>query len=437
MARSPYDREIVALALPALGALAAEPLYLLVDTAIVGHLGTRELAALALAATVLGTVTALCNFLAYGTTAQVARLHGAGEGARAGQVAAQALWLSLGLGVLAALGVVALADPFVSLLGGEGATADLAARYLRIAAIGLPAAMLALGGQGYLRGVADLRTPLIVLILANVANAILEVVLVYGFGTGLDGSAVGTVIAQAGMGAAFVVLLVRAARPGSLRPRLSLLGPMLRTGRDIVIRTGALLGAFVLASAVTARIGDASLAAHQIAFQLFIFLALMLDALAIAGQVLVGRRLGRADADGAYAVSVRMVVLAARLGAVIAVVLLLGRSLVPHAFTSDPAVIGQAEDLWWLFAAMQPIAAVTFAFDGILLGAGDTRFLAVAMVGALVAFVPVALLALAAGWGVVGVWAALNVLMVVRAGATGYRFRGRRWAVVGAVARPA
>ena len=163
----------------------------------------------------------------------------------------------------------------------------------------------------------------------------------------------------------------------------------------------------------------------------------MLDALAIAGQVLVGRRLGCADADGAYAVSVRMVVLAARLGAVIAVVLLLGRSLVPHAFTSDPAVIGQAEDLWWLFAAMQPIAAVTFAFDGILLGAGDTRFLAVAMVGALVAFVPVALVALAAGWGVVGVWAALNVLMVVRAGATGYRFRGRRWAVVGAVARPA
>lgn len=443
MARSTHDREIVALALPALGALAAEPLYLLVDTAIVGHLGTRELAALALAASVLGVVTALCNFLAYGTTAQVARLHGAGQRARAGVYAAQALWLSLGLGVLVAGLVVLLAHPLVVLLGGEGETADLAARYLRISAIGLPAALLALGGQGYLRGIADLRTPLVILAIANAVNAVLEVLLVYGLGTGLDGSALGTVIAQAGMGAAFAVLLLRAGRgepggPGpARRPQWRLLAPMLRTGRDIVVRTGALLAAFVLASAVVARIGEASLAAHQIAFQLFVFLALALDAIAIAGQVLVGRRLGAGDADGAFAISRRMVVLAGRLGVLLALALLAGTSVIPRAFTGDDAVLDEAAALWPLFAAMQPLGAITFAFDGILLGAGDTAYLARAMVGALVAFAPIALLALALGWGVVGIWAGLNVLMAVRAAATGHRFLGRRWLVVGVQARPA
>ncbi|MTD45699.1 MATE family efflux transporter [Conexibacter sp. W3-3-2] len=431
--RSPHDREIVALALPALGALAAEPLYLLVDTAIVGHLGTRELAALALAASVLGVVTALCNFLAYGTTAQVARLSGAGEGDRAREIAAQAFWLSLGLGVLVALAVIALADPLVALLGGEGETADLAARYLRLSAIGLPAALLALGGQGFLRGVADLRTPLVILGVANLVNAILEVVLVYGFDTGLDGSALGTVVAQAGMGVAFAVLLLRGGGPGvSRRPRPDLLRPLLRMGGDIVVRTAALLGAFVLASAVVARAGEPSLAAHQIAFQLFVFLALTLDALAIAGQVLVGRRLGARDAAGAAAVGRRLVVLSAALGVAVALLLLAGRSLIPQAFTGDDAVLERAAALWPLFALLLPLGAVTFAFDGILIGAGDTRFLAGAMVLALLAFAPVALLALHRGWGVVGVWAGLNWLIVVRAASTGWRFRSGRWAVVGA-----
>lgn len=432
MLRSPHDREIVSLALPALGALAAEPLYLLVDTAIVGHLGTRELAALALAASVLGVAVALCNFLAYGTTAQVARLHGAGKGDRALELAAQAFWLSVGLGVAVALAVVALADPLVALLGGRGETAELAARYLRLSAIGLPAALLALGGQGYLRGIGDLRTPLVILVAANVVNAVLEVVLVYGFDTGLDGSAIGTVVAQTGMGVAFALLLLRGGGAVSRRPRWTLLRPMLRTGGDIVVRTGALLAAFVLASAVVARSGEASLAAHQIAFQLFVFLALALDALAIAGQVLVGRRLGGGDAPGAYAVARRMVVLAAGLGMVLALALLAGTSLIPQAFTSDDAVLERAAALWPLFALLLPLGAVTFAFDGILIGAGDTRFLAVAMVAALLAFAPVAVVALVRDWGVVGVWAGLNWLIVVRALSTGWRFHGRRWAVVGA-----
>src|SRR4051794_17661225 len=189
--RSPQDREIGRLAIPALGALAAEPLYLLVDTAIVGHLGTTQLAALAIAATILSTLVGLCIFLTYGTTAQVARLHGAGDADRAGQLAAQSLWLALAIGTGLALGCLVLADPLVALFGGRGDTAAAAARYLRISALGLAPALVALAGQGYLRGTGDLRTPLIVVVAAQTANVVLEVWFVYGLELGLDGSAAG------------------------------------------------------------------------------------------------------------------------------------------------------------------------------------------------------------------------------------------------------
>ncbi|MEA2226509.1 MAG: hypothetical protein QOF04_139, partial [Solirubrobacteraceae bacterium] len=203
MRRSPYDREILVLALPALGALAAEPLYLLADTAIVGHLGTPQLAALALAATVLSTLVSLCIFLTYGTTARVSRLHGAGAHAAAAEMAAQALWLAVGVGAGVVIVVVALADPLIALLGGEGDVAAMAARYLRISVLGAPMALIALAAQGWLRGVGDLRTPLVIVVAANALNVVLEVLFVYGFGWGLDGSAAGTVVAQLGMGAAF------------------------------------------------------------------------------------------------------------------------------------------------------------------------------------------------------------------------------------------
>ncbi len=434
MLRSPHDRVIVGLAVPALGALAAEPSYLLVDTAIVGHLGTRELAALALAAAILGVVVALCNFLAYATTAQVARLHGAGEHGRAAAIAAQSLWLAVALGVGAAALVAALADPLIALLGGRGETADLAARYLRISAIGLPMALIALAGQGHLRGTGDLRTPLLILLTANVANAVIEVVLVFGLDMGIDGSAISTVVAQLGMGGAFAVLLLRPGRVHgvSRRPDAAALRRLVRVGGEIVVRTAALLGAFVLASAVVARIGEASLAAHQIAFQLFIFLAFVLDAIAIAGQILVGRLLGAGDVPTAVTAARRMVVLSAVFGVLMAVLLLAGSDLVPRAFTSDGAVLDETRALWPLFALLLPIGAMTFAYDGILIGAGDTRFLAVAMVASFLVFAPLALLALAFDGGVVAVWGALVVLMVVRLATTGARFRGGRWAVVGA-----
>ena len=426
--RSPHDREILRLALPALGALAAEPLYVLVDTAIVGHLGTPQLASLAIAATVMSTAFTIFNFLTYGTTAQVARLHGAGSEDEAARVGAQAQWLSLIVGVVLLAAVAALARPLVVLMGGEGEVAEGATTYLRIAALGAPAFMLASAGQGYLRGVGDLVTPLRILVAAHVANIVLELLFVYGFGWGLVGSAWGTVIAQLGMGLAFLAVQLRA---GWQRPVLARMRTLMRVGSEIAVRTSALLAAFLVASAVLARIGPASLGAHQIAFQLFIFLALVLDALAIAAQVMVGRMLGAGDAAAARAAAGRMIAWSVALGAAFGVVLLALGDVVPRLFTSDDAVVERAHEIWWLFAAMMPVNGAVFALDGILIGAGDTRFLMWGMLAAAALYVPVALLALASGWGIVGVWAGLAGLIAVRLATCGARFAGDRWARTG------
>ena len=431
MRRSPYDRQIFALALPALGALAAEPLYVLVDTAIVGHLGTTELAALAIAATVLTTAFTVFNFLTYGTTAHVARLHGAGREGEAALVGSQALWLGAGIGLLLLVAAVPLAPGAVALMGGEGEIARQATLYLRLAALGAPFFMLAAAGQGYLRGISDLRTPLVILIVAHAVNVVLELLFVYGFGWGLAGSAWGTVIAQVGMGLAFVRVQRRA---GWQPPRWSRIRPLMRIGGHIAVRTSALLGSFLVASAVLARVGAPSLGAHQIAFQLFIFLALVLDALAIAGQVMVGRMLGGGDAAGARAAALRMIGWSVLAGAGFGAVVFALGDVIPHAFTSDPAVVEQAGEIWWLFALMMPAAGAVFALDGILIGAGDTRFLMWGMLAAAAVYVPVALLALAEDWGIVGVWCGLAGLFAVRLGTCGARFAGSRWALTGAPA---
>jgi putative MATE family efflux protein len=429
-----HDREILRLALPALGALAAEPLYLLADTAIVGHLGTRQLAALALAAALLSAVVSLCNFLAYATTAHVARLHGAGREANAGELAAQALWLSLAIGLALAAICAAAAAPLMTLLGGSGHVADLAARYLRLSALGLPCALIALAGQGWLRGMSRLHEPLVILVVANAVNVVLEIVLVYGLDLGLDGSALGTVLAQLGMGVAFAALLLRGARGGGVSRRVDWRGirALLSIGGAIFVRTGSLLGSFVVASAVCARFGAASLGAHQIAFQLFVFLALVLDAIAIAGQVIVGRMLGAADGDGARAAARRMLGWSLLVGCVFGLVLLALHDVLPRLFSGDQRVIDKAQVLWPLFALMQPAGAVVFALDGILIGAGDARYLAGAMVFAgLFVFVPISLAALHFGWGLAGVWWGLNALMVARLATLGARFASGRWVVLG------
>jgi putative MATE family efflux protein len=429
--RSPYDGRIFRLALPALGALAAEPLYLLVDTAIVGHLGRDQLAALGIASVVLGGAFAVFNFLQYGTTAQVARATGAGHGETADRLGAQALWLSLAFGLAVSGSIALFAEPLVALIGGEGEAADYAVTYLRIAAIGFPAAFLALGGQGYLRGVADLRTPLVIVIAANVANVILEVLFVYGFGWGIEGSAWGTAIAQLGMGAAFVVAIAGRLTRESLRPQLALARRVLMLGGWIFLRTTALTGSFVLAGAVATRFGEASIGAHQIAFQLFFFLALVLDSVAIAGQIIVGQELGAGRREDAYAAGTRMVWLSVAAGGVFAVAMLALADFIPRAFTGDGSVLAEATLLWPLFALMQPFNGAVFALDGILIGAGDGPFLAVSMAAAFVACASVLLAALSWDWGIRGVWAALVVLILVRLALMAARFRRGRWLVTG------
>jgi putative MATE family efflux protein len=428
--RSPHDREIVRLALPALGALAAEPLYILADTAIVGHLGRPQIAALGLAGTVLAGAFTIFNFLTYGTTAVVARASGAGQKEQAARLAAQALWVSLGIGIVLLVGCQIVAEPLLAGLGGHGRSGHFALVYFRIAAFGLPAALVALAGQGYLRGVSNLRRPLEIVVAANVANLVLEVVFVYVFHWGIAGSAAGTAIAQVGMGVAFVVELLRPHAP-SRRPSWREMRPMVRVGRQIFVRTAALYASFLVAASVLARMGDAQIGAHQIAYQVFLFIALVLDAVAIAGQVIVGRMLGAGDAEGSYAAALRMIGWSVVIGLAFAAVLAPLSYALPRAFTGDPRVLHQAALLWPFLVAMQPLGGAVFALDGILIGAGDTRFLMWSMLAASGLFVTLAALALALGWGIVGVWAALDVLIVARLALLGPRFARRRWAVVG------
>jgi putative MATE family efflux protein len=429
--RSPYDREILWLALPALGSLAAEPLYLLVDTAIVGHLGRSQLAALGIASVILGGAFAVFNFLQYGTTAQVARAGGAGQAESARRLGAQALWLSLAFGIAVSALIAILAEPLVSLVGGEGEAAEYAVTYLRIAAIGFPAAFLALGGQGYLRGIEDLRTPLVIVIAGNVVNVVLEVVFVYVFHWGIEGSAWGTAIAQLGMGAAFIVVILRGLERTEARPRFALARRVLSLGKWIFIRTSALMSSFVLAGAVATRFGDAAIGAHQIAFQLFVFLALVLDSVAIAGQIIVGRELGAGRTERAYEAGARMIWLSVGAGAAFAAAMLALAGVLPRIFTGDDAVLHEAALLWPLFALMQPLNGAVFALDGVLIGASDGPFLALSMAAAFVACATVLLIALEEDWGIRGVWAALVVLILVRLAAMLSRFRRGRWLVTG------
>jgi putative MATE family efflux protein len=428
--RSEYDREILTLAVPALGALAAEPLYVLVDTAVVGHLGRPQLAALGVSAVILSTLFAVFNFLQYGTTAQVGRASGAGQEEAARRLGAQALWLCLGIGAVLAAAVAALAPRLVELMGADGEAADYAVSYLRIVAFGLPSAFVALGAQGYLRGVADLRRPLVILAAGNAVNVVLNVLFVYGLDWGIEGSAAATAVGQTAMGVAFLVTLLRSAGH-QLRPRPVLMRRLLAVGRHIFVRTAALMSAFALAGAVVTRFGDAAIAAHQIAFQLWLFLALALDAVAIAGQVLVGRALGAGQRERAFDASARMIWLAVYAGVAFAVALLLLEPVLPRLFTSDELVLDQAAEIWLLFALMQPLNGAVFALDGILIGASDGPYLAWSMVVSFAVCATLSLAALAFDWGIVGVWVALVVLILVRLALMLARFRGRQWLVTG------
>ncbi|SMF63728.1 putative efflux protein, MATE family [Streptomyces sp. Amel2xC10] len=432
--RRQHDREIVALAVPAFGALVAEPLFVLADSAIVGHLGTAQLAGLGIAAALLTTAVSVFVFLAYATTAAVARRVGAGDLPAAIRQGMDGIWLALLLGTAVIVAVLPSAPALVDLFGASQTAAPYATTYLRISALGIPAMLIVLAATGVLRGLQDTRTPLYVAVGGFVANAVLNAALVYGASLGIAGSAWGTVIAQWSMAAVYLVVVVRGAhRHGaSLRPDAAGIRASAQSGVPLLVRTLSLRAILMIATAVAARLGDADIAAHQIALSLWSLLAFALDAIAIAGQAIIGRHLGAGDAQGARDACRRMVEWGIGVGIALGVLVVLARPLFLPLFTTDAGVKAAALPALLVVALSQPVSGIVFTLDGVLMGAGDGPYLAWAMVGTLAVFAPVALLIPVLGGGLTAVWGALALMMVVRMLTLWLRTRSGRWIVTGA-----
>ncbi|MBB4982412.1 MATE family efflux transporter [Streptomyces nymphaeiformis] len=432
--RRQHDREIVSLALPAFGALVAEPLFLMVDSAIVGHLGTPQLAGLAIAAALLSTAVSVFVFLAYATTAAVARRMGAGDLPAAIRQGMDGIWLALLLGAVVVVLTLPTAPWVVDLFGGSDTASPYAVTYLRISSLGIPAMLVVLAATGVLRGLQDTRTPLYVAIAGFAANGALNAGLVYGAGLGIAGSAWGTVIAQYGMAVSYLVVVVRGARRhgASLRPDPAGIRASAQAGVPLLVRTLSLRAVLMIATAVAAHLGDAEVAAHQIILSLWSLMAFALDAIAIAGQAIIGRYLGADDADGARQVCRRMVQWGVVSGVVLGALLIAARPLFIPLFTSDASVQDTLLPALLVVAVSQPISGVVFVLDGVLMGAGDGPYLAWAMLLTLVVFAPVALLVPTLGGGLTALWWAMTLMMTVRMGTLWFRMRSGRWIVTGA-----
>ncbi|GAB3603501.1 MATE family efflux transporter [Microbacterium aureliae] len=433
------NRDILRLAVPALGALVAEPLFLIVDSALVGHLGVTPLAGLGIASAVLQTIVGLMVFLAYATTPAVARRFGAGDPSRAVSVGIDGMWLALGIGGVLALGGY-LATPFlVALFGASPDVAEQAVTYLGISMWGLPAMLIVFAATGLLRGMQDTVTPLWIAGLGFGSNALLNWLFIYGFGWGIAGSAVGTVVAQWGMVAAFAVVVGRLARrhDATVRPQREGVGGSARSGGWLFLRTVSLRAALLATVAVATGLGTDELAGWQVAFTIFSTTAFALDALAIAAQALVGKGLGARDEPLVGRVLARTVAWGAWFGVIVGAVVAALSGVIGLAFTGDGAVAALVQPALLVLAVAQPVCGVVFVLDGVLIGAGDARYLAVAGVLNLVPFVPaLVLVALLAPAGAAGLaWLAVaffGVYMLARLATLGWRVRGTAWMTAGA-----
>lgn len=431
------SRRIAALAFPALGVLAAEPVYLMFDLAVIGRLGALSLAGLAIGALIMGVLSSQLTFLSYGTTARAARFFGAGDRRAAVDEGVQATWLALGIGTTIVAAVQVTAVPLVTVLAGGsdgGRIAEMALPWVRIASLAVPAILIAAAGNGWMRGVQDTVRPLRYVIVGFALSAVLCPLLVYGWlgapELGLAGSAVANVVGQWLAAALFCRALVVEKVPLGIRP--SVVRAQVVMGRDLVVRTMAFQACFISAGAVAARFGAASVAAHQIVLQLWSFLALVLDSLAIAAQSLVGAALGAGQLSHAKSVAWRVTIFSAAAGVVLAVVFALGSSMFPTVFTDDSTVLDAIGVPWWFLVAQLPVAGIVFAVDGVLLGAGDATFMRNAtLASALLGFLPLIWLSLAFGWGLLGIWAGLSTFMVLRLLFVGWRALSGRWLVPG------
>jgi putative MATE family efflux protein len=422
------------LALPALGVLAAEPIYLLFDLAVVGRLGALPLAGLAIGGLILSTLSSQMTFLSYGTTARSARFFGAGDRASAVREGVQATWLALGLGVLIVVVVQVAAVPLVSALAAGGEIADAALPWVLIAIVGVPAILISAAGNGWMRGVQDTVRPLRYVVVGFAVSAVLCPLLVYGWlgmpRLELAGSAVANLVGQ--WLAALLFLWALLAERVSLRIQPSVLQAQFVMGRDLVLRTLAFQACFVSAGAVAARFGAAAVAAHQVVLQLWSFLALALDSLAIAAQSLVGAALGAGQFANAKSVARRVTAFSAVAALVLAAVFAAGASVLPSVFTNDREVLDAIRVPWWFLVAQLPVNGIVFALDGVLLGAGDAKFMRNATVmSALVGFLPLIWLSLVFGWGLLGIWSGLSTFLVLRLAFVGWRAFSGHWLVPG------
>ena len=441
------SREILRLAVPAFLALVAEPLFLLADSSIIGHLGTAQLAGLGVASATLLTAANLFIFLAYGTTSIVARQIGAGAQRGALEAGIDGTWLATGIGALVALAVAVAAEPLCRLFGASPAALAHATTYLRISALGIPAMLVALAATGVLRGLQDTRTPLVASVAGFTSNIVLNLALVYGLGWGIAGSAWGTVMAQTGMATALVVVLVRHARAADagLHPHPGRVLRAALSGIPLLVRTLALRAILLLTTWVAAGLGDVPLAAHQVAATVWSFLVFALDALAIAAQALTGKALGAGDVQGARSATATMVRWGVWGGAVLGAALLAVHRVLPAAFTSDEAVRSALAAALVVVALGQPLSGYVFVVDGVLIGAGDGRWLAKAMVATLLLYLPLALGVHAAARALLGdggtegqalalaaLWVAFTAFMAIRGVLLWRRVRTDDWAVTGA-----
>jgi putative MATE family efflux protein len=430
-----HDREILRLAVPAFGALVAEPLFLLSDSAIVGRLGTEPLGGLGVAGQALATLVYLCVFLAYGTTAGVARQIGAGDMRAAVRQGIDGMWLALAIGGVLIMAGWPLTPAIVDAFGASPAVAPYAETYLAVSLFGIPSMLVVLAGTGVLRGLQDTRTPLYVSIGGFSLNLVLNVLFVLVLDWGIAGSAWGTVMAQTASAAVYVWVVLRAARRhgAPVHPDLAGMKTAATAGVGLLLRTAALRVVLIVGTSIAARMGDAEIAAYQVAFQVWTLLAFALDAIAIAGQAITGRYLGASDITGTRAVTRRMVWWGIASGAVFALLILLVRPWLPGLFTSDGGVHDLLFASLLIVAVLQPVAGVVFVLDGILIGAGDGAYLAVTTLLATVVFLPAAIAAYRADAGLIGLWTAISLWMATRLVTLGLRARGDRWMVTGAV----
>ena len=406
---------------------------MLADTAVVGHLGTLPLGGLAVASAALLLIYGLCFFLAYGTTATVARFTGAGEPLKASNQAIQSMWLAFFLGIAIAFFGYFAADPLLKLLGADGELLNQARIYLRISMFGAPAMLIMLAGVGYLRGVKDTVRPLWVAIGTALLNLGLELVLIYGFNKEIGASAAATVASQ-WVGALIYLVWIRKAIGGykvSFKPKFLVLIKLLRSSSELLIRNLSLTTSFIVATAMAARLGNVDVAAHEVAFQAWFFLAMSMDAIAIAAQALIGNLLGAGNANEARKIGRRAIIWSIGIGVFTGSFLAIFHVPFAEIFSEDTAVIELASFLLLHVAIMAPLSGVAFALDGILIGAGDQRFLAKAMSLSAAISIPLMLLTVTFGLGIGWIWGSIWIFILVRSTTLYFRFRSDKWQKLG------